>query len=279
VWGKGLGDEGYMEWRFINSGIADGYTNMAIDEAIMSCYSEVKRIPTLRIYGWNPPTVSLGYFQNIKKALNLEDCKKLGIDVVRRLTGGRAVLHQHEITYSIIIGEDYPDIPQSVVESYKFLCRGLIEGLKLAGANVSMECGKKNLRGESTQACFDSPSTYEIVYEGKKLVGSAQVRKNGVILQHGSILVDIDINKNIAILGRNEKEKQLLEQILGNRTATLKQILGEDGNFKNIPDLIFRGYSEALGINGQLDNLFTEEESMCSELIKKFSSETWTSLK
>ncbi|MGE5328463.1 MAG: biotin/lipoate A/B protein ligase family protein [Deltaproteobacteria bacterium] len=272
-------DEDCMEWRFINSGLADCYTNMAVDEAIMQCYSYAGKKPTLRIYGWNPPAVSLGYFQNIERALNVEACKELKIDIVRRLTGGRAVLHQHEITYSIIIGEDYPGIPQSVVESYKFLCRGLIEGLKLAGANVSMESGRKNLRETSTQACFDSPSIYEIVCEGKKLVGSAQVRKNGVILQHGSILLDIDIDKNIAIMGRNKKEKQLLKQILENKTATLRQILGESRDFTDIPDLIFRGYCEALGIKGQLDNLLPDEELMCNELIKKFSSEAWILLK
>jgi len=265
-----------MEWRFINSPMADGCINMAIDEAIMDCYSEGERKPTLRIYGWNPPAVSIGYFQTVEKAVNVQACKEFGIDIVRRLTGGRAVLHEHEITYSIIIEENYPQLPKSIVESYKFLCRGILQGLKLAGADVSLESGRKNLREVSTQACFDSPSTYEIVCEGKKLVGSAQVRKNGIILQHGSILIDIDAVKHSSVLGRNKKEEQVLAQILEKKTTSLKQILGEDIKNKDIPDLIFKGYSEELGIRGKISDLCPKEELARTELFKKYSSGDWT---
>ena len=268
-----------MEWRFINSEMVDGYTNMAIDESIMKCYSDGERKPTLRIYGWNPPAVSIGYFQTIENAVNIQACKDFGIDIVRRLTGGRAVLHEHEITYSIIIEENYPKIPKSIVESYKFLCKGILRGLKLAGADVSLESGKKNIREVSSQACFDSPSTYEIVCEGKKLVGSAQVRKNGIILQHGSILVDIDVAKHSSVLARSKKEEQVLAQILEKKTISLKQILGGEIKNKNISDLLFKGYCEELGIIGQFSDLYTEEKLLRTELVKKYSSGDWTFFK
>ncbi|MGE5472985.1 MAG: biotin/lipoate A/B protein ligase family protein [Ignavibacteriales bacterium] len=254
-----------MKWRFINSGTADGYTNMAVDEAIMNCYIKGESKPTLRIYGWDPPTVSLGYFQKINKAVNIDACKELGIDIVRRLTGGRAVLHEHEITYSIIIGEDYPDMPESVVQSYKFLCRGITEGLKLAGANVMMESGKKNLRENATQACFDSPSTYEIVYKGKKLVGSAQARRKGVILQHGSILIKIDLEKQIKVLG-SKLQNDRLKEIFENKVITISDIINEDINRDKLINNILSGFEQALNIEFISQGLAGAEIIMAQQL-------------
>lgn len=276
--------EVYMEWRFISYADADAYTNMAVDEAIMAAYCRGNRNPTLRLYGWNPPAVSIGYFQCAEKAVNIKACKESEIDVVRRLTGGRAVLHEHEITYSIIIGEDYPGMPQSVVESYKFLCEGLLEGLNSAGVKVSMESGKKKTGkkktgGELTQACFDSPSTYEIVHDGKKLVGSAQLRRNGVILQHGSILVDVDIAKHSFVMAANSKDEEALARILEKKTAALKQIFGDKVQKNHISDMIFKGYCKSLGITGEFRGLCQQEESIVNKLVEKYSSQAWTFLK
>lgn len=258
-----------MKWRFINSGTADGCTNMAVDEAIMNCYSKEESKPTLRIYGWNPPAVSLGYFQKIDKAVNIDACKELGIDVVRRLTGGRAVLHEHEITYLIVIGEDYPGMPESVVQSYRFLCRGLIEGLRLAGADVSMESGKKNLRETATQACFDSPSTYEIVCNGKKLVGSAQARKNGVILQHGSILLKLDLEKQIKVLDSKLKSDRLKE-IFKSKVITISDIIKEDINHDKLINNIQTGFEKTFNIEFINEGLTRDENIMLQELKYKY---------
>ena len=259
-----------MDWRFINSGYSDAYTNMVIDEAIMTVFQSGAVPPTLRLYGWNPAAVSIGHFQKIDEAVNLKECKARGIDVVRRLTGGRAVLHEHEVTYSVIIGEDYPSMPKSVVESYKFISRGIIEGLKLLGADVAMESGKKKDIVNSA-ACFDSASMYEILYDGKKLVGSAQVRKNGVILQHGSILLNFDGEKLASILRfKSENARCKAEAVLKTNVVTLKEILGVPIEMKKIKEPLMLGFQKMFWINLVEQGLIQEESVLVAELIAKY---------
>jgi lipoate-protein ligase A len=259
-----------MVWRFINSGDLDAYTNMAVDEAIMTAFQNGLVPPTLRLYGWNPPAVSIGHFQKIDEAVNLEECRARGIDVVRRLTGGRAVLHEHEITYSVIIGEDYTDMPQSVVESYKFISRGIVEGLKLLGADVSMESGKKKDILNSA-ACFDAASMYEILYEGKKLVGSAQVRKNGVVLQHGSILLEFDEEKLASILRfKSEQIKEKTEAALKNNVVTLSKIMGCEEKPEKICESVKLGFEKVFKSKFIKEKLSLEEDMMIEELAAKY---------
>lgn len=258
-------------WRFINSGPADAFTNMATDEAIMIAYQRGLVPPTLRIYQWNPPAVSVGYFQKTGETVDVKMCKTLGIDVVKRLTGGRAVLHEHEITYSVIIGENYPGMPGSIVESYKFICKGVIEGFRLLGIEVSMETRKNKSSIINSSACFDSPSMYEILYEGKKLVGSAQVRKNGVILQHGSILMDFDIEKMINVLiFKFENLKEKVKNALINNTTTVRKILGAEICQDEMITSIKKGFESAFGVKMIEKELIVEEKELIKELFLKY---------
>ncbi len=203
-----------MKWRVIDTGIADAATNMAIDEAIMMAHASGDVPPTLRFYGWQPAAVSIGYFQQAEKDIDLSACAAAGISVVRRLTGGRAVLHDMELTYSIVVRDTDPSVPAAVIASYGHFSKGLLAGLRLLGINAEMNISRQaygqNIRNQgASAACFDAASSYEIKYDARKLVGSAQVRKYGVILQHGSILLSFSAQKAVSVLKHSSPEARI----------------------------------------------------------------------
>ena len=177
-------------WRLIDTSYSNAAMNMAIDEALLQ-----SKEPVLRFYQWKPSALSLGYFQNVKD-IDLKGCKKRKIDVVRRLTGGKTVLHDKELTYSLVIDEKL--MPKSVIESYKIISKCILYALKSLGVKASMKKSVK--KSKSSAICFTEPSYYEIVVNGKKIVGSAQTRRQGKLLQHGSILLDVDYDKLISLL-------------------------------------------------------------------------------
>src|SRR5919106_4500822 len=182
-------------WRLLDTGPLDGFTNMAVDEALLEVYAASGGSPTLRFYGWLPPALSLGYGQQIEADVNLERCRALGIDVVRRLTGGRAVLHHHEVTYSVIIREDDPLAAMGVLASYLTVSRALIRGLShlgIAAALIPLRRPAPAPAQGISPVCFVSPSSYEVAVGGRKIIGSAQRRSKGVIMQHGSLPISLD---------------------------------------------------------------------------------------
>ena len=170
---------------FIDTDYNNAFINMAIDEVLLS-----SKDPVLRFYQWKPNAVSVGRFQNIND-IDMDYCNKNKIDVVRRITGGKTVLHEHELTYSFII--DKNKLPRSIVESYNIISNALIRGLQVLGLNPEMN--KVEVADKDNPACFQETSFNEIVINQKKVVGSAQVRVKGKLLQHGSILTGID-NRN-----------------------------------------------------------------------------------
>jgi lipoyl(octanoyl) transferase len=184
-------------WKYIDSGPATGAENMAVDEQLLEQAVREVCVPVLRFYGWDPPAVSLGRFQDRSTSVNEEACRRLGIDIVRRITGGRAVLHHRELTYSVVSRTDNPWFPDDVPGTYKVIAAGLLKGLRELGIHAEMvsrggrhaELVKKDSKDPS---CFSSPSWYEIVVKGKKIIGSAQRRVAGGFLQHGSILIHYD---------------------------------------------------------------------------------------
>ena len=168
-----------MNWRLLNTSYNTAPMNMAIDEALLA-----SKTPVLRFYRWKPSALSLGYFQSIKD-IDIKACKKHNVDIVRRITGGKTVLHDNELTYSIIIDEN--KMPKSIIDSYKIISKGILIALKNIGLKPEM---KEAINKKTTSAiCFNEPSYYEIIVNNKKIVGSAQTRKQGKLLQHGSILI------------------------------------------------------------------------------------------
>lgn len=187
-------------WNFINSEKCSPAYNMALDEALLEWHSKGVISPTIRFYGWNPATLSIGYFQKVEKEINMDMVKKHHLGFVRRPTGGRGVLHEHELTYSVVVSEKHPKMPSGVTEAYRVISEGILEGFKNLGLNAYFAIPRtaeerEHLKRPRSAVCFDAPSWYELVVEGRKVAGSAQTRQKGVILQHGSIILDLEKEK------------------------------------------------------------------------------------
>ncbi|MBN2012343.1 lipoate--protein ligase family protein [candidate division KSB1 bacterium] len=180
-------------WRFINTGHLDAATNMAIDEVISQFSVPRDNKPVLRVYGWEPYAISLGYNQD-ENDVDLEKCQEDGIDVVRRPTGGRAVFHAEEVTYSFSIPKSFPYFDFDTLSVYNIISEGLVEGLKSIGIPAVLQEKPSENFGEYHHQfpCFSSSARYEVACQGKKLIGSAQRRFENSILQHGSILLGIE---------------------------------------------------------------------------------------
>jgi len=270
-----------MEWRFLNTGANTGARNMAIDEAILLAHAQGLVPPTLRFYTWEPSAVTLGYFQGLEKGIDLEGCRWAGVDYVRRLTGGRAVLHDRDFTYSVVILEANPLVPKGILNSYKELSRGIMQGLNLLGVQAEVvalaDDLNKRKKKDFSVACFDSPSWYEVVIDGKKIVGSAQTRKEGVLLQHGSILLDLDVGKIFTALRTpTEKIKERIKQEFPNRVISLDTVLGKKVVYEDLIQIMRQGFAKALGIKLLPGELTPGEIRLAEELLeKKYSSLEW----
>ncbi|MFY9423567.1 MAG: biotin/lipoate A/B protein ligase family protein [Bacillota bacterium] len=277
-----------MSWRLVVSPPLTGAENMAIDEAIMNAVREERVPPTVRLYSWHLPTLSIGAFQRIEREVNVERCKELGVDIVRRPTGGRAVLHEAEVTYSFIVREDHPLIPPGVRESYQVAASAIVEGLVDMGVPAeiySREDGQRDRHARPgtghAPACFDSPSWYEITVNGKKLVGSAQRRENGVLLQHGSILLDFDVEKLMSVLKFSSEERKAASQrSLVDNTETVSRVLGRQVGFDETAAALVVGFSRRLNQQLVPEDLTEFEISLAQQLAKeKYSSSEWLNRK
>src|SRR5881398_2718711 len=188
-------------WRLLLDPPAEGAWNMAVDEVLLEGVAAGSSPPTLRFYAWTPACLSLGYFQPFS-VVNVEGCRGLGIDIVRRPTGGRAILHDRELTYSValpaaVLGQD-----GGVLPSYYRLSLALQDGLRRLGVPATLAPESAGSSAAHGPVCFDRPSAHEILLHGRKLVGSAQMRRGGGLLQHGSILIEPRIDKLLACLQR-----------------------------------------------------------------------------
>jgi len=183
------------DWRLINSGFQTGAMNMALDETLLHAVANGTSSPVLRFYRWRPATVTLGYAQSVTTDIDLEVCRRAGLDVIRRSTGGRAVLHDHEVTYSIIAPSVSGLFGNSVLDSYRVISEILQKALQQLGLPAKLVPGKP--RGGQLNAtkavCFSAPSQYELVIDDRKVAGSAQKRHGPAFLQHGSIPLEMDL--------------------------------------------------------------------------------------
>lgn len=280
-WQEAQKNAGKVIWRLLKTGSLTAAQNMAIDEAIQLIYQSKVTPPTIRFYTWQPAAVSIGYFQKSDTEIDFAACQKAGIDVVRRLTGGRAVLHADELTYSIIVGEDYPEIPMTVTASYRYLSRGLLNGLLSLGVEAELTKPQasyaRKTHTAASAACFDSPSHYELTVKHKKLIGSAQVRKQGIILQHGSILRTFSAKQMVSILKINADERLTMQEMLAQRVMDLDTAVGRRVQENDLMEALQIGFKEAMGIELAEGGLTSEEIALAEELlINKYQSESWT---
>lgn len=269
-------------WRLIDTGFRSAAANMAIDEAILRAHGRGEVPPTLRFYGWEPAAVSIGYFQSAEREIDLEAVRRGGYGYVRRPTGGRLIFHHRELTYSVVIRQEY--LPGSVIETYRELSQGLLAGLRILGAQPELAAGERDPRrqdpGGFHTACFDSTSAYELTVDGRKVAGSAQTRMGGVILQHGSIPLELDVELLFSLMRVPEGARDRLMARFRSRAAGLREVLGRPVSFEEARDAFVRGFAEALGLTLVEGSLTPAEEAEAAELMReKYGSDQWNLMK
>ncbi len=246
-----------MEYRLLETGYKKAAWNMAVDEAVMTHVSSGKSPPTLRFYGWSPPSVSIGYFQSLEEEVDQTALKDLQIDVVRRMTGGGAVFHEHELTYSIIIPED--QIPNDILESYKLVCGAIVNGLEEMG-----------------MAAVFAPLN-DIIVDGKKISGNAQTRRMHCMLQHGTILLKVNVDRMFTLLKvPSEKMRDKIISNVKERVTSVKDCLGKEASFQKTSLAMKNGFKKTLDIEFKEGQLTESELKLAEELIQtKYANDKW----
>lgn len=265
-----------MTWRFLDTGFLNGYWNMAVDEAMMLAHARGFAPPTLRFFRWQPPCVSLGYFQSADD-VDWEECARRGYHVVRRPTGGRAILHDNELTYSVVIADKEVAGGSSILASYSSLSQGLIWGLKALGIEAQLEDRKTQGRREgpaegssaSGANCFAAAARCDLVAGEKKIVGSAQVRREGVILQHGSVPLRLDAEAWQAVLPGTPN--------LGAVATAVNQEASKDVEYSDLAQALRHGFEATFGVKLQSAELTVWERMKAQELVEiKYETPEWT---
>lgn len=245
------------KFRLLMTGHNSAFMNMAIDEAIMLHQGKVP--PTLRMYGWSPPAVSIGYFQSLEEEVDLAKCRELGIDFIRRITGGGAVFHDNELTYSFITKEPDSLVPGGILDSYGAICSGITSGLSSLG--IRSEFAPLN----------------DIIAGGKKISGNAQTRRNHCVLQHGTILIGVDVKKMFSILKvPSEKMRDKLIKSAEERVTSIESLLGRKAGFDEVAGAVAKGFEKSLGIELVRQEPTESEFRMAKELAeKKYATREW----
>ena len=245
-------------WRVIKTITDNGASQMATDEAILTARIKGKIPNTLRFFTWKPPCVTIGFFQDLEEEVNLGKARSMNIDVVRRYTGGGAVLHEYELTYSLAISEK--DVSSGIVESYKEICGAIIEALLSIGIKAEFK------------------PINDIIVGNKKISGNAQTRKSGVVLQHGTILLDLDLEKMFSVLNvPDEKIKDKMIKTAKERVTSLKNELGKNITNKEIEEALIYGFEKKFNIKTEIGELIPEELKHAEKLYKeKYTNNKWT---
>ncbi len=257
-------------FRLIFDGYHDGATNMARDEAISRAVSSGEQLPTLRFYGWQPPAISLGLAQRMR-TVNEARCQADGVDIVRRATGGLAILHTDEFTYSIALPADHPIAAGDVMTSYRRIAEAILRALRLLG--VPDVRANRVLPEQKAQSpvCFEAPSDYEVVGAGKKLVGSAQWRRLDGVLQHGSLPLCGDIARICNYLFDAPPPQQVRAH-----AATLEDVLGRPVSWQECAQVWQRAFAETLNI-AFISGVLSDAELRCAEALRaeKYGNPAW----
>jgi lipoate-protein ligase A len=262
-------------WRLIPYRKADAAENMAVDEAIFRRYLRAGVPPTLRFYGWQTPTVSLGHFQDASREIDREACRRLGVAIVRRPTGGRAVLHEDELTYAVIAGSGSSLFPADIQETYRLISRCIIAGLREAGIAAEMKAEPRPVQEPRAAACFAVPSRYELLVAGRKICGAAQMRSRGAFLQHGSLLMRFDPARTCAVLLPHQDPERQIRRLRDAVTAVAEHAASPVGEAALSLSLV-RACERLLGVRLTEGALTPAEEALRDELVqRKYGCESW----
>jgi len=249
------------KWRLLDTGLNDAFYNMALDEAIVIARSKNLVPNTIRFFRWNPSAVSIGYFQSMEEEVDIKACDEMGINYVRRRTGGGAVYHDRdgELTYSIIMNENHRLISRDFQETYRTLCSGLVLGLRRLGVPVEFR------------------PINDIVAQGKKISGNAQTRGMGVVHQHGTILRKVDPDLMFKVLKvPSEKIRDKLIKSVKERVTSINDVLKREVSFKELTDALINGFEDSFGIELTLGSVTNFEEDLAQRLkVEKYVAREW----
>lgn len=241
-----------MQWQFLHTGFSAGARNMEFDVELARQAAAGGNASTVRVYGWNPPAISLGWNQSWDE-IRLDRAEAAGIDVVRRPTGGRGILHENELTYSVVMRAHDANIPSV----YGRISEAIVEGLRMLGVDASLERSQPHFpslyRKAESAACFVSSARNEITVGGKKLVGSAQRRYSAVnggeiVLQHGSILLGPEHRRLVDFLVLTPDQRQYLSEQLLSRTTDVREILRTEVSFDEVARAVRKGFEKIWNI-------------------------------
>ncbi len=265
------------QWRLMYDYPTDGQHNMAIDEAILTSVGAGNSPPTLRLYRWDPPCISLGYGQKAVD-VDFERAALCDWDVVRRPTGGRAILHTDELTYSVALPVHEDLAAGSIIDSYRRISGALVVGLEMLG--LTPEADRRAERGiASGPVCFETPSHYEITFNGRKLVGSAQMRRQTGLLQHGSLPLCGDVTRLCdALVYPDETAREQAKKLVRARAITLEDALGQRIEWQSAADAITQGFASMFDIDFTVSVGLSEDEHILSEQLtaEVYGYDGWT---
>jgi len=251
-------------WRYLDSGPQPGALNMATDEAMLEAHLRGETPPTLRVYTWRPPAISLGRFQDAEASVDLEACRRMGVDVVRRPTGGRAILHtEDEVTFSIVVSERRLGT-RGVMESYRSLASSFVAALRLLG--VESRLVERSAGGRQPQAhdpaCFAVKARCDLVLGSQKILGSAQLHREGVILQQNSLPLRIPLEDWARLFRR----RPVAPAAVGLRDAA-----GTALSYQQVADALRAGLEEVFGVR-LVDGALSAGESAQATLLEASAS-------
>jgi lipoate-protein ligase A len=266
-------------WRLLHTTPAVGAWNMAVDEAILESVAAGTSLPTLRLYSWEPPCLSLGYAQAAGD-VDLTLLNQAGWHLVRRPTGGRAILHADELTYSVIAPLKEPRVAGSVLESYSRLAQALLLALQILSlpAQTQLNSDPGNSTRNTNPVCFEVPSNYEILVNGKKLIGSAQARRKAGILQHGSLPLYGDLTRITQVLRfKNEEIRREASAHLVQHATTVESNLGVKVTWEQAASAFSSAFSQNMNIIFESQPLTLWERKRTLSLVEeKYNHPGWT---
>lgn len=265
-------------FRLIVNPPADGAWNMAVDEAILEAVCNGEVLPTLRLYAWQPACLSLGYSQKFQD-VDMARLEARGWGLVRRLTGGRAILHADELTYALTAPVEDPLVAGSLLESYNRIARGLLGALIKLDLMVEINAHTPGLDSNATgPVCFEMPSAYEITFQGKKLIGSAQARRKLGVLQHGSFPLFGDLGRitQVLVFSSEEERQESLERLL-DRATNVETISGKKLDWERAAEAFINAFSTGLNMQFIRDEISEKEIRRAQGLMeKKYTHPDWT---
>ncbi len=266
-------------WRFVDTGARDAASNMALDEALLVMHEAGATLPTLRVYGWCQPTLSLGYAQNAHQEVDLVACHAQGVAVVRRPTGGRAVLHDQEVTYSVVMPLALDDGPHTITEHYRRIGMALAAALQALGLPVHLarpQVRTAPTRAPASPACFAALSRYELSVAGKKMVGSAQKHAQRALLQHGSIPLWMDRQRLFQCLRVLPEHRAALVQAAYTTMGAVNEVAEQPVSLAALHAALRQGFRTTFGVE-LIDMPISPEEWRLAQHLRttKYATDAW----